>query len=416
MRILWFCNTSSLYKSQERGYNGGGWISSLENLFSKQPDITLGISFFDNDPEFRVTRGSTTYYPISIYNSAAAKIKHNIFYKHFDEVETKVFLKIVDDFKPDLIHIFGSEQGFGLIVPYVTVPVVIHIQGILTPYLNAMFAPGASKLDYIRYFPIYDALKRLREVRFFSHNAKREERILSTCRNFMGRTHWDKAVTQLYNPKARYFYCSEILRPEFYQAKPWKRDNNSGVLQIISTISKTDYKGFDLILKAASFLKKFANIKFTWLVYGIKEYRFWEKKLGIKANDVNIKLMGVASSATLIEALQSADLFVHPSYIDNSPNSVCEAQYIGLPVIATNVGGVSSLVDDGQTGILVPANDPFSLAHTILRLDRDPVLASEIGANGRAIAMERHDVSAILGQNISIYKSVLGKTYHAPLF
>ncbi|OJV15906.1 MAG: hypothetical protein BGO21_30515 [Dyadobacter sp. 50-39] len=404
-----------MYKSQERGYNGGGWISSLETLVSKQPGITLGISFFDNDENFRVARGNTTYYPISIYSRSSAKIKHNIFYSRFDEVETKTFLSIVEDFKPDLIHIFGSEQSFGLIAPFVTVPVVIHIQGILGPYLNAMFAPGTNKFDYLRHMRIAEAIKKFRELRFFSHNAIREERILANCKYFMGRTHWDKAIVQLHNPRAEYFYCSEILRQEFYQAKAWVQNYSPDDVRIVSTLSKTDYKGFDLILKAAALLKKFTNTDFTWAVYGIKDYSFWEKKLGMEASKLNIKLMGVASSDTLIKALQSADIFVHPSYIDNSPNSVCEAQYLGVPVIATNVGGVSSLVDHGRTGMLVPANDPYSLAQTILRLHHDPAYATAISAEGRITAMHRHDVNSILEQNLTIYKCILEKTYHAPL-
>lgn len=51
-------------------------------------------------------------------------------------------LKVIEDFKPDIIHVFGSEWGFGLVEKYVDIPVVIHMQGSLPPYVNASYPPG----------------------------------------------------------------------------------------------------------------------------------------------------------------------------------------------------------------------------------------------------------------------------------
>jgi len=55
----------------------------------------------------------------------------------------------------------------------------------------------------------------------------------------------------------------------------------------------------------------------------------------------------------MVEAMKISRFMVHPSYIDNSPNSICEAQILGLPVVATNVGGVESLIENGKTGLLI---------------------------------------------------------------
>lgn len=407
MKVLWFTGTPSLYGQEIKGYNGCGWISSLEEIISTQPNIELAISFFHNDNIFKVKKGNTTYYPISLYDTKFKKFKHNLFYSKYDSVEIDEYLKVVNDFKPDIIHVFGSEKSFGLISNYTKIPVVIHIQGLLNPYLNAMFAPGTGKFDYFKYLSIKDLILKLRVLYYFTHNTRREQIILKECKFFMGRTEWDKNVTQIFSPKSIYFHCEEMLRAAFYQASPWINKNDSNKIVITTTISKIDYKGFDLILKTASILTNVIGFKFQWNVYGIYEFEFWEKKLKINSASVNVHLMGVATPETLINALQNSDIYIHPSYIDNSPNSVCEAQIIGLPIISTNVGGISSLIQDGKTGLLVPANDPYTLAYKVLNLSRNTELLDYLSKNSRTEALKRHDPTLILNQNISVYTSII---------
>ena len=154
MKILWFTNTPSLYKKNPTGYNGGGWIESLEQIISNIEGIELAISFLHNDDCFKIKQNNATYYPIPLYNTTSKKIKHNILYKKQDINEVHYFMKVIEDFKPDVIHIFGTEQSFGKVIPLTKIPVIIHIQGILTPYKNAFFAPGSSKNDLLRSYTL----------------------------------------------------------------------------------------------------------------------------------------------------------------------------------------------------------------------------------------------------------------------
>lgn len=128
--------------------------------------------------------------------------------------------------------------------------------------------------------------------------------------------------------------------------------------------------------------------------------------VGIKHEDVNIKLEGVASAQQLRDALLNSTLYVHTSYIDNSPNSVCEAQISGVPVICTAVGGVPSLIEEGKTGFLIPANDPFQLAYLIRELYTEKAKNIEIGNNAKAMAVKRHDKTRIVNELLGMYKCV----------
>jgi glycosyltransferase involved in cell wall biosynthesis len=394
MKVLWFTNTSSLFNKGTHYYNGGGWIESLESIISNDDRVELAISFFHSDDRFKVSTDKVTYYPVSIYNSTANRLARNFDAQKTNQKEVDAYMKVIDDFKPDLIHVFGSERSFGLIASQTKVPVIIHIQGILNPYLNAWFAPGTNQVDEFIHNDFKTFLKNMKALILFRRNSERERKIFEGCRYFMGRTEWDKSVSKLLSPHSRYYRCEEALRLPFYEAAPWRK-RETPQFQITTTISKNSYKGYDLVLKTAKLLKEVTNIDFQWNIHGIKDYKYWNKKLKINPSDVNVVVKGVANVNELIQALTTADVFIHPSYIDNSPNSVCEAQILGVPVISTNAGGISSLIEDGETGLLVNTNDPFMLASKIKFLFENESVRIRLGFNARKVALSRHSYEGI---------------------
>ena len=107
--------------------------------------------------------------------------------------------------------------------------------------------------------------------------------------------------------------------------------------------------------------------------------------------------------------LSNATIYVHTAYIENSPNAICEAQYIGLPIVSTNVGGIASLVKDGVEGVLVPANDPWQMANEIVELANDDFRMKLYSENNRKHAHLRHDEQNILKQLLECYQNVLGE-------
>lgn len=107
------------------------------------------------------------------------------------------------------------------------------------------------------------------------------------------------------------------------------------------------------------------HIDFEWKVFGNITPRFFEKIANLSHQDLNINICGVATAEQLREALLHSTVYVQPSYIENSPNSVAEAQILGVPVVATNVGRTSSMVTHGKDGFLFPATDPYMAAYSI---------------------------------------------------
>jgi sugar transferase (PEP-CTERM/EpsH1 system associated) len=114
------------------------------------------------------------------------------------------------------------------------------------------------------------------------------------------------------------------------------------------------------------------------------------------------------------EVLRSMDLFVLPSLIEGISNTILEAMASGLPVVATRVGGNPELVDDGETGSLIPASDPIAMAQAIQRYTTNPEKVRADGAAGRKKAANQFSISAMVNGYMSVYDSILnGKRHRA---
>src|SRR5262249_23780264 len=81
-----------------------------------------------------------------------------------------------------------------------------------------------------------------------------------------------------------------------------------------------------------------------------------------------VHFLGFLDEREIIEELVQSDLFVLSSFIEGVPVSVMEAMAIGVPVIATNVGGTSELIEDGRTGLLIRPSDPQAIADAVIKM------------------------------------------------
>lgn len=106
----------------------------------------------------------------------------------------------------------------------------------------------------------------------------------------------------------------------------------------------------------------------------------------------------------LAEALCAVDVFVLPSLMEGHPLAVLEAMAAGKPVVATDVGGNGEAVEDGLTGLLVPAADPAALANAIATLLGDPARAEAMGRAGRASLDRRFSLAAAVAANEETYR------------
>ncbi|MGH2351517.1 MAG: glycosyltransferase family 4 protein [Chloroflexota bacterium] len=120
----------------------------------------------------------------------------------------------------------------------------------------------------------------------------------------------------------------------------------------------------------------------------------------------HVHFLGWRGPADLPGLFADLDAVVLTSDNEGMPTTIIEAMAAARPVVATDVGGVRSLVTDGETGLLVPPGDPAAVADACLRLLRDPQSQREMGAAGRRAAYPRYHVSTLLTTMTEFYTSL----------
>lgn len=401
--------------SDQKGI-GGGWIESLEKELTKVQNIKLGISYNVYGVEdVSFTANDTTYYPVKKTRpkNKIMKIVEGWNHKSQQRSDMKPYLDVIDDFKPDIIHIFGTESEFGLLSSFTKIPCLIYIQGILNVITRKWFS-GLSPSEVFKHSSKLSILK----GRGFFHDyykakeaARREEIIYRSNKYFIGRTDWDRRISSVLSPGSRYFHCDEIMRSVFYQNK-WVGNSKRETFTIISTTRKAIYKGLETILEGAMFVQRFfPKYNFVWRVAGVRNTdevsRLIERKLKVRFEDLGISLLGPLSEEELVAEMLQANLFLHPSHTDNSPNSICEAMLLGMPIIATYAGGIPSIIIDKEEGLLIQDGDSIALAGAVLELYHNQEYSILLGVNSRKKAMMRNDPARIRKELLDIYNLVL---------
>jgi len=410
MKVLWFSVTPlSINAGENTGIEGKGWISSLLQIALGIENIELVVAYENYSPQKKEVEETERLkiIPINICRYGKRQIiKDMMTYREVDDFILSESLKIIHENKPDLIHVFGAEWCFGLLAKHVSIPVVIHIQGLWSQIRNSLLLPGQSSLfDRLKPELLTHPLGFFARYQYYNlsmERHRREEEILRTNKYFMCRTRWDQSIVRFYNREARVFHVDEALRQEFIQCKSrWKPRTKNKKIVIVTTGACYSIKGPDVVLKTAKLIRENTDCEIVWKWIGgteddIKEF---EKLTNIKASEVGVRMMGAMSATEMIEELLSSDMYVHTSYSDNSPNAVCEAQYLGMPVIATDTGGVISLFSDNyDKNMIVPMNDPFYLASKIIELYEDGKKAKSLADDNWITAHCRHDGNRISKQ------------------
>lgn len=122
--------------------------------------------------------------------------------------------------------------------------------------------------------------------------------------------------------------------------------------------------------------------------------------------DGRVSFLGLRRDVPAV--LASLDLFVLPTRREALGTSFIEAQAMGVPVIGSRVGGVPETMLEGETGLLVPAEDPAALAAAILELARDPARRRAMGERGAAFVRRRYSVDAMVEGMLAVYRRQLG--------
>lgn len=333
----------------------------------------------------------------------------------------------LERFAPDLIHIHGTEYSLAMAVCMANegkVKTVANIQGLAGPYTR--YADGGlslwDKFTNVTPLDFYRGTFLLNAKRSFRHRTKCENYVITHITDIVGRTQWDHDHAQTVNPDIRYHFMNETLRDSFYQDPVWSYEKCKKHTVFVSN-SGAPLKGAHQVVKALPIiLRQYPDTVVNFCGSSVMNndlrslirfqgyhlyLRRLVKKLGLEKH---VNFLGSLSETQMKQAFLDANVYVMPSGIENSPNSLCEAQILGVPVVASYCGGTPTLVEDGRTGYFYRYEEVEQMAQMVMRIFACTYFKA-LSTNERKAALARHDRQANAKRLVEIYK----KYYHYEL-
>jgi len=189
-----------------------------------------------------------------------------------------------------------------------------------------------------------------------------------------------------------------------YNTANEKRFSGNPVIGIVANLNRP-VKRVDLFIRAAATIRKRIPHAEFWIL-GDGPLRPGLEKLAADLSlNANIRFWGRESEVS--RYLSQMTIGVITSDSEGLSNAIMEYMCAGLPVVATDVGGNSELVNQGTTGLLVPPNDEVSLADAIMKLTKSPGEMARMGKNGRDVIRKDFSIEKMLQETARVYESLL---------
>ncbi len=174
-------------------------------------------------------------------------------------------------------------------------------------------------------------------------------------------------------------------------------------------------KGFEFLLDAASEIKRrFPETKFILVGAPLANRVAYRERLLDQVRRLNLddSVIFLGRRDDVPQVLAAMTVYVHASEAEAAPMSVLEACAIGLPVVATDVGGTRDFIEHGKTGLLVPTKSPSSIVAAVGRLLESPDEARNMGVAGTRRIRERFSLEHCVEEHLRIYSAALNGRQH----
>ena len=392
----------------------GGWMySSIKRLSIVESHLELAVATVYSGNTFqKYLINGITYYLLPLHGKSKLK-----YHKWLEPL----WRRVLEDYSPNLVHLHGTEfpHGLAFLRNNVSIKTVVSIQGLVS-VCSRYYLGGLSFKDIIRNITFRDIIRYnnlWQQRKDFSHRGIYECEIIARSNNIIGRTNWDKAHCMAISPDAKYYFCNETLREEFYKHS-WKYQECEKHSLFLSQAGYP-IKGLHIVLKALSLVRRhYPDAKLYVAGPDIRGIQNFESKLrrGGYGNYILrlIKKMKLEECVYFTGALEeqqickqylNSNIFICPSSIENSPNSLGEAQLLGVPCIASYVGGTPDMMLGYERGMMYRFEEVEMLAMYIEQMFEERY--SDDMQNNPSI--ERHDPNINANNLINIYRAIIGQ-------
>lgn len=419
MRVLWITNMMVVPSACESDKFRGGWmVGALDYLIQKN-EYEISIAY-PNGTDM-VNRSKVKYYSFN-YDMNRAKCNHML----IEQLQS-----IIYKVNPDIIHIWGTEylhsyaavsaaEKLGMVDK-----TIINIQGLVSvcaqhyaPNIEYKYKVSRTIIDFVFKGSINQ------QVTIFKKRGYWEKETIKKAKHVIGRTEWDRACTRQISQDINYHFCNEILRDVFYDGSLW---NSNDCKKHSIFISQATYpiKGLHYILKALiiilreypdtvlyiageNIFQKKCRVRFIDSYMLMNTYERYLYNI-VKKNNLmeHITFLGALSAEKMKEQYLQANVFVSASTIENESNSISEAKILGVPVVSSFVGGVTDRIMHKVDGFVYPMDEPYMLAHYVMKIFSDDELASKVSVKAHESAVVTLSKEINGKALIEIYRTVM---------
>lgn len=351
------------------GDNGSVHVQKWVHALAKENEIELHVITFDRGIKFE---GVIYHYLKPFFNN-----KLDYFFN------VSLLKRLIDEIKPDLLHAhYATSYGY---------------MGARTNFHPFIITGWGSD--------IFDSPKNILMKMILKYSLKKADAV-SVLTEIT-----QKEIKKLTDKKAELIPFGVDVK--LFSNK--KNEEEKDAYFRIGAIRTLSAKyGIEYLIRAFALLhSKYDNLKLE--IVGDGDQRLYLEQL---AKELNIaektKFYGYVSQTkdfkTYIQLLRGFDVFVIPSVLDSETFGVAavEAMACGLPVVSANIGGLPEVVDDNETGILVPVRDAQAIADALEKLIENTTLRNYFGHNGRIKVEKNYDWKMSVEKMKSLYQSVLG--------
>lgn len=419
MKILWLVNVALPMATNKLGLpsvTSAGWLTGQIIPLSQNGIEVIVCSPCDSVDKITSVKlnNNTTHYLMPTATMTTAE-----------------FVKILDIEKPSLVHIFGTEfeHSNQMINACADIPSVVSIQGLKSECAKSYFLGLPKRFHkpsiFIRIMARIYLAKMISYDKYeFEQDAIFEIDTIKKAKHIIGRTHWDKRCVLAINPAVKYYKVNENLRDEFYNTKKWSYQN-CDTHSIFTSQATYPIKGVHFLLKAmASVVKKYPDCvlyiggqpplsgknKFEQLLFNLcYEYQGYLKKL-IKKYKLqnNVVYTGNLTAEQMKQHYLDCNVFVSSSTIENSSNSIGEAMMLGVPIIASNAGGTTSILQDKKDGFIYEIQDTKTLQNYICKVFDMQQDIDTYCENAILHAKKTHNKTQNTNDLMNVYKEIIG--------
>lgn len=409
MNILWVVGQvtpdmmSILHKSKSPF---GGWVQNMLNELKKSPELKISVVGCDDvASEVTGTVDGIQYYIIPIMD------KNKL-------ISDDAAKSVVECVKPDIIHIEGTEWSIANCFSKVKVcPNIVSLQGILSGYERYQFGnlPIAEMMFSCKNIVAGWTLF-FRKKMLFDKRIRIENETIQNADNLLGRTIWDRAHSYKINHVAPYYECPRILRSDFY-GKVWRYETCKKHSIFVGN-GYSALKGAHIVIEAVAQLRnEYSDIHLNIAgnnpsdkKFGFKSkigYASYVKKL-IRKHKLQdcITFTGTLQGDKMSDVMLNSNVFVLPSLIENSPNTLGEAMILGVPIVSAYTGGVPSMITDNTEALFYRADDPAMMAWQIKQVFDNTDAAVERTQLAREHALKTHNPENNKNIMLSIYREI----------